>query len=183
MPHIIVSPPPELVAGSIVTADIANEAVTAPKIAKETITIAQLANVAIMNTTRIGVETVLAANLKNLNVTEPKLGEASVTGKKVKVGTPEAAKELKENIAIEASATASTTVMLSVLAKAEETVGEVIVDGVSTFKIRKETLAASSDNIYFTFRLKATATFEVKMTTGKIETEATNKSVYSVQEG
>jgi len=96
---------------------------------------------------------------------------------------PVAAKELKENTSIEPSATATTTVYLSVLAKAEETVGEVIVDGASTYKIRKETLTASSDNMHFSFRLKAGAQFEVKMTTGKIETSTTAASVYTFQEG
>jgi hypothetical protein len=118
------------------------------------------------------------------SVTAAAVAKNTITGKQTAVGVPAALKELKENTSIEANgAGATTTVYLSILAKAEETVGEIIVSGVPVYMIRKETLAASSDNILVSFRIKSAGKFEVKMTTGKIETEGTNKSVYTVQEG
>jgi NAD dependent epimerase/dehydratase family enzyme len=111
------------------------------------------------------------------------LSSASVGGTLISVGVPEAAKELKENTAIENSATSATTVYVSVLAKAEATVFEVISDGVSIFKVRKETLVAASDNFNFTFRIKIAGKWEVKTTEGKIESSTTAASVYSFTTG
>lgn len=124
-----------------------------------------------------------AAGIGAGEITAAMIAANTITGKQLVMGTPAAAKELKEATSIEASPVATTTVYLSVLCKAESTVGEVLVSGVPVFFIRKETLVASSDNMHFVFRIKAGGKFEVKMTEGKIETEGTNKSVYTVQEG
>jgi hypothetical protein len=182
----------KLVLETIETAQIKKEQVAANRLKNGEIETTQVKEKGLtanrLKNSEIATEQIKAEGIKNASIeketlTGEKLANATVGGKQIKVGTPEALKELKENTSIEPSATEAVTVSLSVLAKAEETVGEVIVDGKSCFMIRKETLAASSDNIYFSFGLKAAGKFEVKMTTGKIETATTEKSVYTFQTG
>lgn len=162
----------KIAAGTIEGGNIKAEAIVGAAIAKETITGEKIAPL-----------TIPAAAIGGEAVSEAKIKANSVSGTKIKVNAAEAPKELKENTSIENSATSVTTVYLSILFNPEETVGEIIVDGVSLYKIRKETLAASSDNAWFSFRMKGGAKFEVKMTTGKIATEGVAKSVYTFQEG
>lgn len=128
-------------------------------------------------------EKIIAENIKAETITGGKLVNATITGKQVAPGKPEALKELKENIEIEPSSTEATTVYLSLKCKAESTAFEILADGVAIYQFRTETLTAVADNIHFCFRLPKAAKFEVKMTTGKIESSSTTASVYSFQTG
>ena len=128
-------------------------------------------------------ESVEAAAIKKETVTGVKLVNATITGKQHTYGVPGALTELKENTSIEASSTESTTVYLSIVTKAEAMAFEVIADGKPVQMFRSETLLAANTNVWCSFDLKAAAKFEVKTTTGKLETSTTTKSVYVIQAG
>lgn len=118
--------------------------------------------------------------LPSESVVEGALKKEAVSGSKIKTGTPEASKELKASEKIKGIAGSSTMVYISALFKAEETEGEIIADGAKVYAILKEVLAVSSKVLYFSFKMKAGAEFELKLAKGALEGAT---SVYILQEG
>lgn len=97
---------------------------------------------------------------------EGKEGAEGKEGKPSSVGTPAGAVERETGKEYEPSATAVTTVYLSVKLKAEKSAWEVLVEGKPVYTDTAETLVAADLDQNYGFRVKAKGKWELKMNEG-----------------
>ena len=121
-----------------------------------------------VETSKIKLLNVTAGTLAAEAVEESKIKKEAVSAVKTLVGVPGAYEARSANESLEASATETTTVYLSIKGKAEATAYEVISDGKAVYKVAEETLVAADVAFTHIFRIKAKGKWEVKVTKGTL---------------